>query len=372
MRRVSGLNTWEHASEDTSEGASERGLRDVEWARHCPESRGTDAMHGASGATRRVRSQIELLAPLPSTVLLAGETGVGKGLAARALHRAAGNRPGPFVHLDCASLSPQLIESELFGHERGAFTGALVRRAGCFERAEAGTLFLDEVGELEPRHQSKLLRVLQDREFERIGGTVTLKMRARVVAATSRDLRLEVREGRFRSDLFFRLDVLRLAIPPLRERREDIPDLAREGARVISVRLGRPVPILSDSLCEALSRRGWPGNVRELLNVVERLLILRPGAHLAADALEGLCDECDEPSEMLPAPTAGMRGDARARIEAVLREVGGNVALAARTLGVPRTTLRRRIRSYALSLSPITGGARAPAPPSGSGAPRSG
>jgi DNA-binding NtrC family response regulator len=355
--------THRNSGEPASEGPSELGPREVGWGRSLPASRGTDEMHGASEAMRRVRSQIALLGPLPSTVLLAGETGVGKGLAARALHRASGIRPGPFVHLDCASLTPNLIESELFGHERGAFTGALVRRAGCFERAEAGTLFLDEVGELEPCHQSRLLRVLEDREFERIGGTATLRMRARVVAATSRDLRREVREGRFRSDLFFRLDVLRLGIPPLRERCEDIPDLVREGARELSTRLGRPLPIVSDSLCTALSRRAWPGNVRELLNAVERLLILRPGAYLDEEALVGLLDEAEEPCRTMRNSSAGVTGEGRVRIETVLREAGGNVARAARTLGVPRTTLRRRIRSYGLSAMLVTGGQESPSPP---------
>jgi two-component system response regulator HydG len=182
---------------------------------------------GESRAMRRLRAEIRAVAPLRATVLLTGETGTGKGAAARALHARSSRARGPLVHVDCAALSPTLIESELFGHERGAFTGALERRTGRFELAASGTVFLDEIGELDERQQAKLLRVLHDREFERIGGVATLPMTARVVAATSRGLLREVREGRFRADLYFRLNVVPLRLPPLRERRSDVPLLVR-------------------------------------------------------------------------------------------------------------------------------------------------
>src|SRR5262245_28556215 len=190
---------------------------------------GEPALHtlvGACAAMHELRSEIAALAPLDSHVLVLGETGTGKGVAARALHALSPRRAGPFVHADCASLPRTLFESELFGHERGAFTGAFARRAGRFERAAGGTLFLDEIGELEPALQAVLLHVLQERSYERIGGAAALALTARVIAATSRDLRAEVRAGRFRADLYFRLDVARLRLPPLRERAGDLPLLA--------------------------------------------------------------------------------------------------------------------------------------------------
>ena len=193
---------------------------------------------GESRAMRRLRAEIRGVAPLRATVLLTGETGTGKGAAARALHARSPRAQGPLVHVDCAALSPTLIESELFGHERGAFTGALERRTGRFELAAEGTVFLDEIGELDDRQQAKLLRVLHDREYERIGGVATLPMTARVIAATSRGLLREVREGRFRADLYFRLNVIQLRLPPLRERRQRHP-VARARAAPAARRFAR-------------------------------------------------------------------------------------------------------------------------------------
>jgi transcriptional regulator with GAF, ATPase, and Fis domain len=207
-----------------------------------------DRIVGESQAIKRLREQVEIIAPLNTTVLLTGETGTGKGRVARVLHDIWGGTARPYAHVDCAALSPNLVESELFGHERGSFTGAAGRRLGRFELARDGTVFLDEVGDLEPRLQSKLLRVLDDREFERIGGTETLHMRGRIVAATSRDLRRAVGALEFRADLYFRLNVFHLVLPPLRDRVADIPLLVADGLSRLSGRLGLPRPQPTDGL----------------------------------------------------------------------------------------------------------------------------
>jgi DNA-binding NtrC family response regulator len=319
----------------------------------------TRELIGESRAMRNLRREIRAVAALPASVLLTGETGTGKGAAARALHARSPRARGPFVHVDCAALSPTLIESELFGHERGAFTGALDRRVGRFELAGEGTVFLDEIGELDERQQAKLLRVLHDREYERIGGIVTLPMTARVIAATSRSLLREVREGRFRADLYFRLNVIQLRLPPLRERRGDVPLLARALLPRLAASLGVEPCELDDAVCSRLAARAWPGNVRELMNVLERLLIRGAGRGVGLADLEGVFDTEAWPTT--DAALASAQGfadrDAGARpapaperIAAVLRANGGNVARTARELGVPRTTLRHRLRRLGLAV----------------------
>jgi len=309
---------------------------------------------GDSPPMRVVREAVARVAPLGSTVLLCGETGVGKGLVARELHRLSPRCGAPLVHVDCAALAPTLVESELFGHECGAFTGAVAARTGRFERAARGTIFLDEIGDLEVRLQAKLLRLLQDREFERLGGSRTLPMTARVVAASSRDLRRDVHEGRFRADLYYRLNVVQILIPPLRERSPDVPLLLAALFRRLSPLLKLPAPELSPAAVERLVAHPWYGNVRELANAAERLLIRFPAARVeAADVLQ-----------ILEAPPGGRRPaspwrEARIqralgsenpseRIASELRASGGNVAQAARRLGLPRSTLRRWIRRYRL------------------------
>jgi two-component system response regulator HydG len=311
---------------------------------------------------RKLRHEIRAVAPLRATVLLTGETGTGKGAAARALHARSRQARGPFVHVDCAALSPGLIESELFGHERGAFTGALDRRVGRFELAAEGTVFLDEIGELDERQQAKLLRVLHDREYERIGGVGTLSMTARVIAATSRGLLREVREGRFRADLYFRLNVVQLRLPPLRERRGDVASLVRVLLPRLADSLGVAPCQLESAVLSRLAARSWPGNVRELMNVLERLLVRAAGRRIELADLEGIFD-----SEPWPDPAgelslgfadrdAGARlAPAPERIAAVLRSHGGNVARAARELGIPRSTLRNRMRRLGLAAGPSGG-----------------
>jgi formate hydrogenlyase transcriptional activator len=233
-----------------------------------------DEIIGESNALKKVLAQIEMVAKTDSTVLIRGETGTGKELIARAINNLSKRKGCPLIKVNCPAIPSGLIESELFGHERGAFTGALSRKIGKFELADGGTIFLDEIGELPLEAQAKLLRVLQEREFERIGGTSTFKVDVRVIAATNRDLEAAVKEGKFRADLFYRLNVFPITLPPLRERREDIPLLIRHLARKYIIRMGKEIKSVSERAIERLKEYSWPGNIRELENVVERAVIL--------------------------------------------------------------------------------------------------
>ncbi|HXY41223.1 MAG TPA: sigma 54-interacting transcriptional regulator [Vicinamibacteria bacterium] len=273
----------------------EKGLRETEQQnerllaevvvlqREASHAHGFDTIVGRSGSLRRVLDAIEQVAPTESPVLLLGETGTGKELVAQEVHRRSRRRERPFVTVNCAALPASLIESELFGHERGAFTGAERRTAGRFEVADGGTLFLDEIGELPPSVQAKLLRVLQSGELERLGSSRTIRTDVRLVAATNRDLPQAMREGHFRQDLYYRLGVFPIRLPPLRERREDIPLLVWHFIAGKRERLGRSVGAVPQRVMEAFCAHAWPGNVRELENVVERALILSDGETLAAD-----------------------------------------------------------------------------------------
>jgi transcriptional regulator with GAF, ATPase, and Fis domain len=314
---------------------------------------------GESDEIRALKHQMRLVAPLASTVLLTGETGTGKGRVARVLHDLSNRSERPFVHVDCAALSSALIESELFGHERGSFTNAAERHTGRFELAGEGTVFLDEVGDLEPRLQSKLLRVLDDREFERIGGTQTLRMRARVMAATSRDLRRAVEQQRFRADLYFRLNVFQLSMPALRDRSSDIPPLVADGLSRLSRRLGLPRPQPTDGLLARLMSHSWPGNIRELMNVLECLVVHKPGERLKSSDLDGFIEEWNEGwtqtdganrpgGRELPQLVEEMGEHQRREIIEALERSGGNVTGAARRLRVARSTLRHRIKKHNL------------------------
>jgi DNA-binding NtrC family response regulator len=329
-----------------------------EHLRPSPDLQWIDTLAGESEALLALRDRVERVAQTESTVLLTGETGTGKGLVARVLHQLSTRRRHPFVHVDCASLSTTVIESELFGHERGAFTGASARRPGRFELARDGTVFLDEIADLTPDLQGKLLRVLQDREYERIGGTTTLRMTARIIAATNQDLRSAIRESRFRADLYYRLNVFHLVMPTLRERIEDIPVLVQSALRRLGVRLEGAIPRVSDSFLARLMAHDWPGNVRELINVLECVLTQHSGEVLEARDLDGVLEATPLTDVWNETPLVASNGAPRdddqesaerVLIAATLVKVGGNVARAARRLRIPRSTLRYRIRKNGLS-----------------------
>ena len=318
---------------------------------------------GSSAPIAAVRAQIEAIAPLDSTLLLGGETGTGKGVAARALHALSPRAALPFVHVDCAALAPTVVESEIFGHERGAFTSAEARRCGRFELAGNGTIFLDEIGDLDVRLQAKLLRVLDDRRYERVGGVETLAMRARVVAATSCDLRRAVREGRFRADLYYRLAVFHVVMPPLRERLEDAPVLVQAGLARLARRLGLPRPHATEGFLARLVRHPWPGNVRELLNALERVLVrtrsrilreadadaaLEPDAAAADGATPRAAPARPVAASTLREILSEREADERSEILDALRATRGNVNRAAERLRVARGTLRYRMRKYGI------------------------
>ena len=285
---------------------------------------------GAGGPMKEVVAQIRDVAPYDSTVLVLGESGTGKELVARAIHAESPRAAKPFVTVNCSAYSEGLLESELFGHVRGAFTGADRDRAGRFEVAEGGTIFLDELGEISPKIQVKLLRVLQEREVERVGESRARAVNVRVVAATNRDLHADVRDGKFREDLFYRLNVFTLRLPPLRERREELPVLADHLLRRASARTGKEVVSIAEDAMEALLAHAWPGNVRELENVLESAVVRsHDGVVRAGDLPPGLADAA-----------GGGLGDEE-RIRAALHRSAGSVTLAARLLGVHRTTLWR-------------------------------
>ena len=297
---------------------------------------------GMSAALRRVLKAVKIVAPTDSTVLLLGETGTGKELIARAIHSHSPRHERSFVRMSVAALPPGLLESELFGHEKGAFTSATISRTGRLELAHRGTLFLDEVGDIPMEVQPKLLRVLQERDFERLGSTRTQRVDVRIVAATNRDLEQMVGAGSFRSDLFYRLNVFPIMIPPLRERAEDIPALASHFVHQSARRMGRTAPAISEAAMDALKRWTWPGNIRELQNVLERAVILSTGQTLVLP----LQDVQPKIKEMeSPARPAGTFHEAeRDAILRALRESSGVVSGAAGRLGLKRTTLQSKMR----------------------------
>jgi formate hydrogenlyase transcriptional activator len=297
---------------------------------------------GRSSAVKEVMEKVAKVAPSDATVLLLGETGTGKELVARALHRRSHREGNSFIKLNCAAIPSGLLESELFGHEKGAFTGAVARKLGRLELADRGTLFLDEVGEIPLSLQPKLLRVLQDLEFERLGGTQTLKVNFRLLAATNRDLLQSVKDREFRSDLYYRLNVFPILIPPLRERREDIGPLIEHFVRKFATQMKKSITSISSKTMEMLVRWEWPGNIRELENFVERSVILTPGAVLQAplSELQTAVDQDDGGN------SGTLRNKERERILRALREchgrLGGPDGAAAR-LGLKRTTLQSKL-----------------------------
>ncbi len=303
---------------------------------------------GENVALRRVLNEVETVAATGSTVLIRGETGTGKELVARAIHDLSPRRARTFVKLNCSAIPTGLLESELFGHEKGAFTGAVGQKVGRFELAHQGTLFLDEVGDIPSELQPKLLRVLQEQEFERLGGTRTIKVDVRVVAATHRDLAAMVADDRFRSDLYYRLNVFPLTLPPLRDRTDDIPRLVRHFTQRFAQRMGRRVETIPSAAMDALVRYPWPGNIRELQNIIERAVILSPG-HSLQVPLADLQTRTSAKAPAAPSVAAPVTlADAeREHIITVLREtdwtVGGAKGAAAR-LGMKRSTLQWKMK----------------------------
>ncbi|HYA23523.1 MAG TPA: sigma 54-interacting transcriptional regulator [Terriglobales bacterium] len=306
---------------------------------------------GSSAALQRVLRQVEVVAPTDSGVLILGETGTGKELIARAIHNLSARRDRPFIKLNCAAIPSGLLESELFGHERGAFTGAIMRKAGRFEAADKGTLFLDEVGDIPLELQPKLLRVLQEHEFERLGSTRTQQVDVRVVAATHRDLKQMVEDGRFRSDLYYRLHVFPLPVPPLRERREDIPLLVRHFVDEYAGRMNRRIETIPPQAIETLRSYSWPGNVRELQNFIERTVILSPGSVLRPPLAELKQAAVQTPGSELSTLGEMEREHVLRALRASNWVVGGPNGAAAR-LGMKRTTLAYRIRKLNIPLRP--------------------
>jgi formate hydrogenlyase transcriptional activator len=299
---------------------------------------------GSSQALRRVLDQVRIVAPTGSTVLIEGETGTGKELVARAIHMQSERRNCPFVRLNCAAIPRDLLESELFGHEKGAFTGAVMQRIGRFEAANGGTLFLDEIGDMPMESQSKLLRVLQEQEFERLGSAYTHRVDVRLVAATNQDLAGLVAERQFRMDLYYRLNVFPIAIPPLRLRLEDIPMLVAHFVQKFGQRMSKQISKISKDGMDALMRYPWPGNIRELQNFIERAVVLSTGDMLQPPPLPRHLPAKAEPTTLKEAELD--------HIQRTLDEsnwvVGGKFGAAAR-LGIARTTLLSRMRRLGIS-----------------------
>jgi DNA-binding NtrC family response regulator len=322
-------------------------LRDECEARH-------QLVAGESSRLRDVLRIAERAARSEATVLLTGESGTGKEVLARTIHAASLRAGGPFVAVNCAALSADLLESELFGHEKGAFTGAVRTKPGRLEMAAGGTLFLDEVGELRPALQAKLLRVLQEREFERVGGTRTIRAAVRIVAATNRDLETAVAAGEFRQDLYYRLKVVALRLPALRERREDIRPLARHFLARFAHEAGQATPRLDDRAASVLDDYWWPGNVRELANVLQRAVVLGAGDVITVDDLPEELHEHEHAHASASAASAGatyhdaVTAAKRAILREALRAEGGHQTRAARRLGLTQPYLSRLMKSLGI------------------------
>jgi transcriptional regulator with GAF, ATPase, and Fis domain len=321
-----------------------------------PSRLGFDAIIGKAPNFAAAVDDARKVAPTDTTVLLSGETGTGKEVLARAIHQASTRADGPFVALNCAALPETLVESELFGHERGAFTGADRLKRGRFELAAGGTLFLDEIGELPLAVQAKLLRVLQEHQYDRVGGTTTLDTDIRLLAATNRDLNRAVAENRFREDLYYRLAVFPVHLPPLRERGEDVLLLAEHFVRQLGAKLGQPAPGLSDAARHCLLAHAWPGNIRELQNALERALILADGAPISAEQLgivplvsSGATSGAATIEETEPGTEPGtLAYQERHMVGDALRRANGNKSRAAAMLGLSRFQLLRRLHRYGL------------------------
>lgn len=319
-----------------------------ELKRQLKDIRKAPSILGESPAIRRIMETVEQVASTRASVLIEGESGTGKELVARAIHEYSG-RQGDFVAVHCAALPESLFESELFGHEAGAFTGAVERRKGRFELADGGTLFLDEIGEVPPSIQVKLLRVLETRSFERVGGAETLNADVRIVSATNRNLEEMVAVGTFREDLYYRLNVVRIQMPPLRERPGDIPILVRYFLSTFAAENGKENMTITEPAMAALCAARWPGNIRELRNCVENMVVLSRTGEIGLENVPGNVREVSNPGivkNMLSSPSCDLESNERVLIERALNECGGNRSRAAEKLGISRRTLHRKLNLY--------------------------
>jgi DNA-binding NtrC family response regulator len=316
---------------------------------------GLGALVGSSPAMRKVFETIHKVAETDLTVLIRGESGTGKELVAQAIHDRSARAKRPLVAVNCAAMARELVESELFGHERGSFTGADARRIGRFEAANGGTIFLDEIGDMPPETQAKVLRVLQERALERVGSNTTLRVDTRVIAATHRDLEADVQAGRFREDLYYRLRVVEIVMPPLRERIEDIPALATKFLAEIAARLNKKPISISPASLGALARHRFPGNVRELRNVLERAAVLASGPAIEPDDL-GLIETVVAPAEAARTFAEAKRAAAadweRGYLIAALQRHGGNISRTAEAIGMVRQSLQQKMRELGLRTKP--------------------
>jgi len=317
-------------------------------------------MIGASASMLRLKEQIQMVAPTNASVLITGENGTGKELVARSVHFHSLRRDKPFIEINCAAIPEELIESELFGHERGAFTGAVSQKKGKFDLADGGTLFLDEIGDMSLKTQAKVLRILQERKFERVGGTRTLEVDVRIVAATNKLLEEEIRNGSFREDLFYRLNVVPFKVPALRERRDDVPLLAGYFLDAFCRREGRELKLIVPEAMEAMQRYDWPGNVRELKNIVERLVIMTPGGTITKNHLPDYFG-----GEVNGREAGGGRLDSVLELSSLreareefekefiiqkLEEHDWNVSRTAEAIELERSNLHRKIKSYGIDM----------------------
>ena len=310
---------------------------------------GFENIIGESPAMKRVFETIQQVAPTRATVLIEGESGTGKELVAHAIHHLSPRKDAPFVAVHCAALAPTLLESELFGHEKGSFTGAIERRSGRFEIADGGTLFLDEVGEVDASVQVKILRVLGERSFERVGGSKTVQVDVRVITASNRNLARLVEQGKFRDDLYYRLKVVEIKLPPLRERREDIPLLVREFLKEFGAENQKTVEDIAGDAQAVLMAYDWPGNVRELRSAVEHAVIWSKDGRITLKDLPPVLRESAAQPAMKAAPTGmNLEQTEKAMMIRALEGCGGNVSKAAEQLGISRRTLHRKIKAYGL------------------------
>jgi len=309
---------------------------------------------GNSKAIRALKEQIKIVAPTNAWILISGENGTGKELVAHTIHMLSRRSHKPMVEVNCAAIPEDLIESELFGHEKGAFTGASSMRKGKFDSAHEGTIFLDEIGDMSLKAQSKTLRILQEQKFERVGGTKTIRVDVRVIAATNKDLEAEIEKGRFREDLYFRLNVIPITVPPLKDRVDDIPALVDEFVRELSLSTNIEAKEVSEGAMEVLKKYAWPGNVRELRNLIERLMIMVPGgvirrADIPAPFNRGSSTRKAPDSHLLSGSLKEAKSEfERAYIEAKLREFNGNISQTAEAIGIERSNLHKKIKGYGL------------------------